>query len=99
MITIFALQAGLLELVKASIIGSILGNLLLVLGASLLIGGLKHGIQTFERRTASMNSTLVILAFLVLAIPSGFDQAFFNSPATAQSREAFFTEGIDGIII
>ena len=47
-ITIFAIRAGLLELVKASIIGSILGNLLLVLGLSILAGGLKNGLQKFS---------------------------------------------------
>src|SRR6185436_374291 len=48
-ITIFALRAGLTELVRASIVGSILGNLLLVMGASFLVGGLKNGTQRFER--------------------------------------------------
>ena len=46
-ITIVALSAGKLDLVKASITGSILGNLLLIMGASLLLGGLKNGIQRF----------------------------------------------------
>jgi Ca2+:H+ antiporter len=98
-ITLFALSAGLVDLVKASIVGSILGNLLLVLGASLLVGGLKHGTQVFERRSASMNSTLVLLAFLVLALPSGFDQAFLSVPDGAEARETFFSEGIAGIMI
>ena len=57
-ITIFAIQAGLLDLVRASITGSIIGNLLLVLGFSIVAGGWKHGIQTFDRRTASINATL-----------------------------------------
>ena len=47
-IGLFALHAGLLSLVRASIVGSIIGNLLLVLGASILAGGLKHKIQTFN---------------------------------------------------
>jgi Ca2+:H+ antiporter len=97
-ITIFALRQGLVELVKASIIGSILGNLLLVMGLSLLFGGLKHGTQRFERRTASMNSTMVILAFLVLAIPSAFDTALLTSN-DAGGRELFFSEGIALIMI
>ena len=46
-ITIMALRAGLFGIVKASIAGSIIGNVLVVLGASLLVGGLRHGIQTF----------------------------------------------------
>jgi Ca2+:H+ antiporter len=98
-ITIFALRAGLVELVRASIVGSILGNLLLVLGASLLIGGLKNGIQKFERQTASLNGTMVILAFLILAIPSAFDPALRVAPIDAAQRELFFSEGIALIMI
>jgi Ca2+:H+ antiporter len=97
-ITIFALREGLLELVKASIVGSILGNLLLVMGFSFIIGGVRHGIQRFERRTASMNSTMVILAFLILAIPSAFDIAFRTAPDPG-ARELFFSEGIAVIMI
>ena len=47
-ITIFALSAGLTTVVKASIIGSVIGNVLLVLGASILFGGLKNGVQSFS---------------------------------------------------
>jgi Ca2+:H+ antiporter len=97
-ITIFALRAGLVELVKASIIGSILGNLLLVLGLSLFLGGLKHGVQRFDRRTASMNATMVIFAFLALAIPSGFEQGLLGA-ADGLNRELFFSEGIALVLI
>lgn len=78
-ITIFAINAGLLELVKASITGSILGNLLLILGLSIFMGGLKNGIQTFDRRTVSLNATLVLLAIIALTIPSLFDSAFVEA--------------------
>lgn len=71
-ITIFAIRAGLLELVKASITGSILGNLLLVLGASIFFGGLKNGRQRFHRTQASTNATMLILAVIALLIPSVF---------------------------
>ncbi len=98
-ITIFALRAGLIELVKASLIGSIIGNLLLVMGLSFLVGGLRHGTQTFERRTASMNATLVILAFLALAIPSGFDTALLGAGDSGPGRELFFSEGIAVVLI
>jgi Ca2+:H+ antiporter len=98
-ITIFALSRGLTDLVKASIVGSILGNLLLVLGLSLLVGGLKNGLQTFERRTAGMNATLVIFAFLALAIPSAFDQAILGAGDAGPGRELFFSEGIAAIMI
>ena len=74
-ITIFAIRAGLLELAKASITGSILGNVLLVLGLSILLGGLKNGIQRFDRSHAGLNSTMLILAVVGLGIPSLFSHA------------------------
>lgn len=69
-ITIVAIKAGYLELVKASITGSILGNLLLVLGMSMLLGGLRHGIQTFDRKQASNNAIMLVLSVIILLIPS-----------------------------
>ena len=74
-ITIAAVKAGLIELVKASITGSIIGNLLLVLGFSMLTGGLRHGIQTFDKRSASRNAILLVLAVVALIIPSAWSQA------------------------
>ena len=59
-IAFFALQAGLIEVVKASLTGSIIGNLLLVLGASVLVGGLRHGTQTFSQRIAGSNAALLV---------------------------------------
>lgn len=72
-ISLVALRAGLVSLVLASITGSILGNLLLVLGASLLVGGLKNGKQTFSRTNAGIDATLLILSVIVLGIPSLFN--------------------------
>jgi len=69
-ITIFAIRAGLLELVKASITGSILGNLLLVMGMSMLLGGLRNGLQSFNSRHASRNAILLVLSVMALLIPS-----------------------------
>jgi Ca2+:H+ antiporter len=74
-ITIFAIREGLLELVKASITGSILGNILLVLGLSVLLGGLRNKTQRFERSEAGTNATLMILAIIALIIPSIFGHA------------------------
>jgi Ca2+:H+ antiporter len=71
-IAFFALQAGLIEVVKASLTGSIIGNLLLVLGASVLIGGLRHGTQTFSRQIASSNASLLVLAVIGLFVPAVF---------------------------
>jgi len=71
-IAFFALQAGLIEVVKASLTGSIIGNLLLVLGASILLGGLRHGTQTFSQRIASSNASLLVLAVIGLFVPAVF---------------------------
>ncbi len=71
-ITIVAIREGLLELVKASITGSILGNLLLVLGFSVFLGGLRHGLQAFDRRGAGVNASMLTLAAIGLAIPAVF---------------------------
>ena len=71
-IAFFALQAGLLTVVKASITGSIIGNLLLVLGAAVLTGGLKNGLQTFSARIAGSNAGLLALAAVGLFIPAVF---------------------------
>lgn len=74
-ITIVAIRAGLLEVVKASITGSIMGNILLVLGLSLLLGGIKNGFQKFSQRGASVNVTLMTIAIIGLIIPAIFAQA------------------------
>jgi len=94
-ITIFALGAGLTNLVLASITGSILGNLLLVMGASMLLGGLKNGVQKFDSRQASMNAVLVIMAVVVLMVPSLFDVAI----AENRVAELRFSESISVVII
>jgi Ca2+:H+ antiporter len=74
-ITVTAIRAGLLEVVKASITGSIIGNILLVLGLSLLAGGLKNGFQRFGRRAASVSVTMMTIAVIGLVIPAIFAQA------------------------
>ncbi len=71
-ITIFALSAGLTTVVKASIIGSIIGNVLLVLGASLLFGGLKNGIQSFSPTIAGVNASMLAIVAAALALPTIF---------------------------
>ncbi|OGO37908.1 MAG: calcium/proton exchanger [Chloroflexi bacterium RBG_16_57_11] len=69
-ITIVAIREGLLELVKASITGSILGNILLVMGMSMLMGGLRNGIQRFDARHASRSAILLMLSVIALLVPS-----------------------------
>lgn len=74
-ITFFAIRADLLPLVKASITGSILGNLLLVMGLSILVGGLRNGRQKFDRVHAGIDSKMLILALIALVVPSIFSHA------------------------
>jgi Ca2+:H+ antiporter len=78
----FALQAGLITVVKASITGSIIGNLLLVLGAAVLAGGLKNGLQTFSARVAGSNAALLVLAAVGLFIPAVFAASGNESQGT-----------------
>jgi Ca2+:H+ antiporter len=84
-IAFFALQAGLLEVVKASLTGSIIGNLLLVLGASVLAGGLRHGTQRFDQRIAGSNAALLVVAAIGLFIPAVF--AFSGTREEGTLRE------------
>ncbi len=67
---IFALRAGLSKVVQAALIGSILGNSLLVLGLAIFLGGLKNGTQRFVSEPPKMMATLMILALAGLAIPT-----------------------------
>ena len=72
-IALFALSEGLQEVVKASIVGSIIGNVLLVLGASMLVGGLRYQRQRFNAAAASVQSTMLMLAAAALAMPAIFE--------------------------
>ena len=79
-IALFALSKGLDGVVKASITGSIIGNILLVLGLSFLGGGVKFRAQKFNRTAASMNATALTLAAIALIIPTVFHQAAASVP-------------------
>ena len=72
-IAFFALNEGLQEVVKASLIGSILGNILLVMGAAMLVGGLKRERQTFDRTAANVTSLMLLLAVVALIMPALFE--------------------------
>jgi len=71
-IALFALHEGLQEVVKASLVGSILGNILLVMGAAMLVGGLKRERQTFDRTAANVQALMLMLAAAALAMPAIF---------------------------
>jgi len=69
-ISIFALRAGLVDVVKAALIGSVLANLLLVLGLAFLVGGLKHGKQHLDSERTRTIAALMLLSVAAMAIPS-----------------------------
>ena len=69
-LALIALRRGLTVLVKASLTGSIIGNALLVLGMSFFVGGLRHRKQTFDRLSAGLQATLLVLAAVGLVVPS-----------------------------
>ena len=95
-ITIIAIREGLLELVKASITGSILGNLLFVMGLSMVLGGVRNGIQKFDRSQATRNAILLILAVVALVIPSVLSHSI--GPETSLRVEAF-SLGVAAVMI
>jgi Ca2+:H+ antiporter len=63
-------EPELMDVAKASLIGSVLGNVLFVLGLAFLLGGLRHGVQFFRRSFASLNATMLILAVAAIALPN-----------------------------
>ena len=71
-IVILAINAGLDDIARASIIGSVIGNVLLILGLSLIVGGWKHGIQSFNERVAATNSSMLMLGVAGLGFPTLF---------------------------
>lgn len=89
-IAFFALKAGKLEVVKASITGSILGNVLLVLGLAIFLGGLKHKTQVFSQKNAGILTSLLTLSVLGLLIPAVFDLASVNFANFAQPADLDF---------
>jgi len=78
-IAFFALHAGHINVVKASLSGSIIGNLLLVLGLSLVAGGIRNPVQRFSRNTSAMNSTMLMIAVAALVMPAVFNLALFGT--------------------
>ena len=73
-IAILALRAGLHDIVKASLTGSIIGNVLLVFGLSVVVGGARHPIQRFNKTAASLGATMLVLSSIALVVPAVFHQ-------------------------
>jgi len=83
-IAFFAMKEGLSEVVKASIAGSVIGNILLVLGLSMIAGGLKHKTQYFNQKVLDVTSSMLLFAVIGLSIPAIFTHAFSQKELTSQ---------------
>ncbi|MFX3633362.1 MAG: calcium/proton exchanger [Candidatus Pristimantibacillus sp.] len=94
-IAIFLVKEGLFDMVKASITGSIIGNLLLVLGLSLLAGGIKYKQQHFNNQLAEHNSTLMIMAVIGLFVPA----VFVGAEHFSVSKDQFLSLAVACILI
>jgi Ca2+:H+ antiporter len=79
-IVILTLHEGLVNVARASIAGSVLGNMLLILGSSLLFGGLRHERVSFDRRRAGMNASMLTIAVVALGVPTLFAQLSRTTP-------------------
>jgi Ca2+:H+ antiporter len=95
-IALIALKAGLLEVVKASLTGSIIGNLLLVMGLSMFLGGLRFKEQTFQPVIARVNASLMNLAVIAILIPTAFH---FASPNIQPRQIQQFSIAVSIILI
>jgi Ca2+:H+ antiporter len=98
-IALFALQKGLLSVVKASISGSILGNLLLVLGLSMLSGGIGRDKQTFNRTAAGASVSMLMLAMTALIMPALWDLVVFHSLTQSHPRVQALSLAASGVLL
>jgi Ca2+:H+ antiporter len=81
-----ALREGLIDLVKASLTGSIIGNVLLVFGAAAFVGGLKHPIQKFNRTAAGVGTTMLLLSSIGLIVPAVFHRLALRAGAGVELK-------------
>jgi Ca2+:H+ antiporter len=96
-IALFALGSGLHEVVKASLIGSILGNILLVLGAAMLVGGLGRERQTFDRTAASAQSSMLMLAAVAMVMPAIFELIKGNGLPLPGAERVHYPHDVEGL--
>jgi Ca2+:H+ antiporter len=96
-IALFALGAGLDEVVKASLVGSMLGNILLVLGGAMLAGGLRRGqrYQRFDRRAANAQSTMLFLAAAAILMPAIYELARGNALPSVGAQQVDFGSNVE----
>ena len=96
-IALVALKAGYMDMVRASIVGAILANLLLALGIAFLLGGIRHRDQKYNPAAARMYSTMMLLAAMSLAVPSAFSRYF--APESTLRQEELLNIGIAAVLL
>jgi Ca2+:H+ antiporter len=96
-ISLVALKAGYLDMVRASLVGAILANLLLALGVAFLLGGVRHRNQRFNPTATRAYSTMMFLAAVSLAVPSAFSRYF--APEGTIRQEQLLNLGIAGLLL
>ena len=96
-IALVALRAGFLDMVRGSLIGAMLANLLLALGVAFLLGGLRYREQKFNPVAARAYSTMMLLAVVSLAVPSTFSRYF--APAAVVRQEQLLNVGIAVVLL
>jgi Ca2+:H+ antiporter len=99
-ITVLAVRAGEMDVVRASIIGSIIGNILLVLGLAIFVGGIRYKAQKFNEDAASTQSVMLVLAIVTILLPSLFVHALPDAAeAAATHRVAGFSLWVAGLLM
>jgi Ca2+:H+ antiporter len=96
-IAVVALRAGYLDMVRASLIGAILANLLLALGVAFVLGGARYRDQTYNAGASRLYSTMMLLAAVSLAVPSAFSRYF--APDGTMRAEQMLNVGIAGTLL
>ena len=98
-IAFFALREGLQEVVKASLVGSILGNILLVMGAAMFVGGLRRERQYFERTAANTQALMLLLACVALILPAIYELVIGGSLPNPTEKSDEFPADIEAMSV
>jgi Ca2+:H+ antiporter len=96
-ISLVALKAGYMDMVRASLIGAILANLLLAMGTAFLVGGIRHREQRFNPTATRAYSTMMFLAAVSMAVPSAFSR--YVAPQGEIRQEQLLNVGIAGMLL
>ncbi len=94
-----ALRAGQIEVVKASLIGSIIGNLLLVLGLAALLGGLRHERLRFDAERVKMRASMLVIAIIAFLVPAVFDFGLRSRPDLAGAADVRLSDGVAIVLL